>query len=64
MHTQYLDAMGICRYNGFPNIFITFKFNRKWPEITTYLNHLSLIIEDRPDIIFTIFKIKFDDLMA
>ncbi|CAN6826533.1 unnamed protein product, partial [Brassica oleracea] len=34
MKNMYLDAMAICRHFGFPDLFITFTCNPKWPEIT------------------------------
>ena len=30
---NYQDAMAICRYYGYPDLFITFTCNAKWPEI-------------------------------
>uniref|UniRef100_A0A2N9HI08 ATP-dependent DNA helicase n=1 Tax=Fagus sylvatica TaxID=28930 RepID=A0A2N9HI08_FAGSY len=52
MIQNYQDAMAICRWAGYPDLFITFTCNPKWPEIETFL---SLIPgqrpEDRPDII-------------
>ncbi|XP_056862197.1 uncharacterized protein LOC130509905 [Raphanus sativus] len=36
MKNNYLDAMTICKHFGFPDLFITFTCNPKWPEITSY----------------------------
>uniref|UniRef100_A0A2N9EYQ4 ATP-dependent DNA helicase n=1 Tax=Fagus sylvatica TaxID=28930 RepID=A0A2N9EYQ4_FAGSY len=64
MIQNYQDAMAICRWAGYPDLFITFTCNPKWPEIETFL---SLIPgqrpEDRPDIIARVFKIKLDQLL-
>ncbi|CAA7056763.1 unnamed protein product [Microthlaspi erraticum] len=32
MRELYFDAMAICRHHGFPDLFITFTCNPKWPE--------------------------------
>ncbi|CAN7085429.1 unnamed protein product, partial [Brassica oleracea var. botrytis] len=37
MKNMYLDAMAICRHFGFPDLFITFTCNPKWPELTRFL---------------------------
>ncbi|XP_056854768.1 uncharacterized protein LOC130504202 [Raphanus sativus] len=63
MKNNYMDAMAICKYFGFPDLFITFTCNPKWPEITRYLQKRNIIADDRPDIIGRIFKIKLDFLM-
>jgi hypothetical protein len=64
MIQNYQDAMAICRWAGYPDLFITFTCNPKWPKIETFL---SLIPgqrpEDRPDIIARVFKIKLDQLL-
>ena len=63
MKNCYLDAMAICKHFGFPDFFITFTCNPKWPEITRYVKARKLKAEDRSDIICRIFKIKLDSLM-
>ncbi|XP_033142595.1 uncharacterized protein LOC117132485 [Brassica rapa] len=63
MKNNYLDAMAICRHFGFPDLFITFTCNPKWPEITRYLSERKLKSEDRPEIACRIFKMKLDSLM-
>ncbi|XP_019100927.1 PREDICTED: uncharacterized protein LOC109132923 [Camelina sativa] len=63
MVQQYYDAMAICKHYGFPDLFITFTCNLKWPEITRYVKKRGLTAEDRPDIIARIFKIKLESLM-
>ena len=63
MKNNYLDAMTICKHFGFPDLFITFTCNPKWPEITRFVKQRKLNVEDRPDIVCRIFKIKLDSLM-
>ncbi|XP_056854516.1 uncharacterized protein LOC130503965 [Raphanus sativus] len=63
MKNNYLDAMAICKHFGFPDLFITFTCNPKWPEITRYLKSRNLKAEDRADIICRMFKMKLDSLM-
>ncbi|KAF8057328.1 hypothetical protein N665_1258s0009 [Sinapis alba] len=64
MKNMYLDAMAICKYFGFPDLFITFTYNPKWPEITRYVQPRNLNPDDIPDIICRIFKCKLDSLMS
>ena len=51
--------MAICRYYGYPDLFITFTCNARWPKIQ---EALSLIpgqkAEDRPNIVSRVFRIK------
>lgn len=63
MRNNYLDAMTICKHFGFPDLFITFTCNPKWPEITRYVQKHGLKADDRPDIICRMFKMKLDSLM-
>ncbi|XP_042067091.1 uncharacterized protein LOC121810365 [Salvia splendens] len=63
MVQNYQDAMAICRWIGYPNLFITFTCNPKWPEICRYLASKGLKSDDRPDIICRIFKVKLDNLI-
>ncbi|XP_024010412.1 uncharacterized protein LOC112085431 [Eutrema salsugineum] len=63
MVQHYLDAMTTCQHFGFPDLFITFTCNPKWPEITRHLKRHNLKQEDRPDICTRVFKMKLDDLM-
>ena len=63
MVQNYQDAMAICRWIGYPNLFITFTCNPKWPEICRYLASKGLKSDDRPDIICRIFKVKLDSLI-
>ncbi|KAL3646961.1 hypothetical protein CASFOL_009133 [Castilleja foliolosa] len=63
MIQNYQDAMAICAWAGYPDLFITFTCNPKWPEITRYIDKLGLNTEDRPDIVYRVFKIKLDGLI-
>ncbi|XP_019163618.1 PREDICTED: uncharacterized protein LOC109159959 [Ipomoea nil] len=63
MIQNYQDAMVICRWIGYPNLFITFTCNPKWPEIQRYVVKRNLRAEDRPDIVCRIFKMKLDFLI-
>ncbi|XP_019182121.1 PREDICTED: uncharacterized protein LOC109177263 [Ipomoea nil] len=63
MIQNYQDAMAICRFVGYPNLFITFTCNPKWPEIERFLEKRNLKAEDRPDIVCRVFKMKLDCLI-
>ncbi|XP_024007970.1 uncharacterized protein LOC112083973 [Eutrema salsugineum] len=64
MNNNYLDAMAICKYFGFPDLFITFTCNPNWPEIVRYCQKRNLKPEDRPDMCYRIFKMKLESLMT
>ncbi|CAH9120016.1 unnamed protein product, partial [Cuscuta epithymum] len=55
--------MAICRWAGYPDLFITFTCNPRWPEIDRFLHQRNLKAEDRPDIISRVFKMKLDGLI-
>ncbi|XP_019198428.1 PREDICTED: uncharacterized protein LOC109192311 [Ipomoea nil] len=63
MIQNYQDAMAICRWIGYPNLFITFTYNPKWPEIKRFMETRDLRAEDRPDIVCRVFKMKLDALI-
>ncbi|CAH9133153.1 unnamed protein product [Cuscuta epithymum] len=63
MIQNYQDAMAICRWAGYPDLFITFTCNPKWSEISRFLEERRLKPEDRADIICRIFKVKLDGLI-
>ncbi|XP_019155261.1 PREDICTED: uncharacterized protein LOC109152142 [Ipomoea nil] len=48
---------------GYPNLFITFTCNPKWPEIQRFLEKRNLKAEDRPDIVCRVFKMKLDAMI-
>ena len=62
MSELYHDAMGICEMYGYPDLFITFTCNTKWPELTRFANNKGLRVEDRPDINCRVFKKILDEL--
>jgi hypothetical protein len=60
----YQDAMAICRWAGYPDLFITFTCNPKWHEIQTMLDFIpGQKPEDRPDIVNRVFMIKLNELI-
>lgn len=61
---MYLDAMALCKHFGFPDLFITFTCNPKWPELKRFCNERNLNSDDRPEVICKMFKIKLDSLMV
>ena len=64
MFQNYQDAMAICRYHGFPDLFITFTCNPKWLEIQEAVKLIpGQRAEDRPDLVCRVFRLKVRDLM-
>ncbi|XP_024963105.1 uncharacterized protein LOC112503276 [Cynara cardunculus var. scolymus] len=63
MMQNYLDAMSLCKWYGYPDLFLTMTCNPKWPEIRRFVKDTGLNPEDRPDILCHLFKIKFDALI-
>ncbi|KAK9683396.1 hypothetical protein RND81_10G137800 [Saponaria officinalis] len=63
MRKTYQDTMTICKWCGYPDLFITFTCNPKWPEITRFVTNKGVKPEDRPDILTRVFKIKLEQLM-
>ncbi|XP_035843842.1 uncharacterized protein LOC118490361 [Helianthus annuus] len=63
MMQNYLDAMSICNWFGYPDIFITVTCNSKWPEVKRFLKDKTINPEDRPDILDQLFKVKLDSLI-
>ncbi|XP_062206116.1 uncharacterized protein LOC133907991 [Phragmites australis] len=57
--------MAICRWAGYPNLFITFTCNAKWPEIQYMLDETGSKQKpaDRPEIIDRVFMIKLRELL-
>ncbi|XP_075076823.1 uncharacterized protein LOC142163436 [Nicotiana tabacum] len=61
---NYQDAMAICRWAGYQDLFITFTCNQKWPEINEMLRLIGQESDDnRVDIICRVFQIKLFQLM-
>ncbi|KAL6577223.1 hypothetical protein OROMI_011499 [Orobanche minor] len=63
MIQNFQDAMTICGWAGYPDLFITLTCNPKWPEISRYLDRKGLNPEDRPDIVCRVFRMKLDGLI-
>jgi len=63
MHSNYLDAMSLCKWYGYPDFFITITCNPKWPEVKRFLKDTTIRPEDRPDILCRLFKIKLDAII-
>ncbi|XP_021974709.1 uncharacterized protein LOC110869798 [Helianthus annuus] len=63
MQQNYLDAMALCKWFGYPDFFITITCNPKWPEISRFLKDTSIKPEDRPDILCRLFKMKLDSMI-
>jgi hypothetical protein len=62
---NFQDAMAICRWAGYPNLFITFTCNAKWPEIQQMLDETGSKQKpsERPDIVDRVFMIKLRELL-
>ncbi|GJV95240.1 putative PIF1 DNA helicase/replication protein A1-like protein [Tanacetum coccineum] len=60
---NYLDAMALCKAFGYPDLFITFTCNPKWPEINRFVQKHNVSAEDRPDVLTRVFKQKLDQLI-
>ncbi|XP_070044304.1 uncharacterized protein [Nicotiana tomentosiformis] len=61
---NYQDAMAICRWAGYLDLFLTFTCNPKWPEINEMLRLIGQESDDnRVDIICRVFQIKLFQLM-
>ncbi|XP_028753423.1 uncharacterized protein LOC114713014, partial [Neltuma alba] len=63
MVNNFQDAMAICKYAGYPDIFLTFTCNPAWPEVKRYCTDYELNQSDCPQILSRIFKLKLDALM-
>ncbi|CAJ2644542.1 unnamed protein product [Trifolium pratense] len=63
MIQNYQDAMAICGWIDYPDLFITFTCNYEWPEVVDFLKPCNLKPEDRPNLSSRIFKIKVDRLI-
>uniref|UniRef100_A0A0R0GLI9 ATP-dependent DNA helicase n=1 Tax=Glycine max TaxID=3847 RepID=A0A0R0GLI9_SOYBN len=55
--------MTICSWDSYPNLFLTFTCNHKWPELSGYLKKFNLKLEDQPNLFGRFFKIKLDHLI-
>ncbi|CAH1418399.1 unnamed protein product [Lactuca virosa] len=63
MMQNYLDAMSLCKWFGYPDYFITVTCNPKWPDIQRFIADTNLKPKDRPNILSRLFKMKLDSLI-
>ena len=61
-NSKFQDGMAICRKFRKPDLFITFTCNRNWDEISKELRE-GETVQDRPDLVSRVFKLKKDQLM-
>jgi hypothetical protein len=64
MFNNCQDAMSICRKFGYPDLFLTFTCNPKWPEIQRHMDKSHNYPIYRPDISCRVFQIKLNQMMA
>jgi hypothetical protein len=59
------DAMVVYRWVGYPNLFLTFTCNAKWPEIQYMIDESMLRQKraDRADVVVIIFMINLIELL-
>ncbi|CAN1324022.1 hypothetical protein LINPERPRIM_LOCUS32950 [Linum perenne] len=63
---NFQDAMAICRWTGYPDLFLTFTCNAKWPEIQFMVDLIDSSgrkNSNRADIIARVFKLKLNQLL-
>ncbi|XP_071699755.1 uncharacterized protein [Rutidosis leptorrhynchoides] len=63
MIENYRDAMALCRVFGYPDLFLTFTCNPKWPEISRELDGIGFKPKDKSSFCARMFKMKLDQLM-
>lgn len=63
MIQNYQDTIVICNWTGYPDLFITFTGNPKWPKIIRDTQQKGLGPQDWLDIICRFFKIKLDQMI-
>jgi len=49
---------------GFPYLFVTFTCNLNWPKIQRLIKPMSLIAQNRLDMVSRVFKLKLDNLLT
>ncbi|XP_019185982.1 PREDICTED: uncharacterized protein LOC109180727 [Ipomoea nil] len=64
MASSEIEKNPVAGWVGYPDLFITFTCNPKWPEVKRFLTDRNLKPEDRPDIICRLFKMKLDALIS
>ena len=63
MIQNYQDAMAICNWVGYPDLFLTFTCNPNWLEITRFIKSHGLRAEDCPQLLSRVFNVKVEHLM-
>nr|GEV68805.1 helicase [Tanacetum cinerariifolium] len=64
MMQNYQDAMALCRSYGYPDLFITFTSNPKWPEIAKMLSFIpGQKPYEHPEVRTQVFKMKLTQLL-
>ena len=63
MIQNHQDALAICKSIGYPDLFIIFTCNPKWPKIQRFIRTRKLKAKDRLDIVCRVFKIKLDHMI-
>ena len=61
-NSKFQDGMAICRKFRKPDLFITFTCNPYWKEISRELRE-GETVQDRPDLVSRVFKLKKDQLL-
>jgi hypothetical protein len=56
--------MAICKKFGYPDLFLTFTCNPKWPEIQRHMEKSGNYSIYRPDITCRVFQIKLKQMMS
>ncbi|CAN1801724.1 hypothetical protein LINPERHAP1_LOCUS23089 [Linum perenne] len=65
-YENFQDAMAICRWGGYPDLFLTFTCNSQWPEIQLMIDLVTCSGRrdtNRADIIARVFKLKLNQLL-
>ncbi|CAN1120468.1 hypothetical protein LINPERHAP2_LOCUS212 [Linum perenne] len=66
-YENFQDAVAICRTLGYPNLFITFTCNTKWPEVQFMIDlvrETGVKDPNRADVMAHMFKIKLNQLIS
>ena len=63
LQQKYQDAAAMVREFGKPDLFITFTCNPQWKEITENVPHYQKV-ENRPDLIDRVFRLKCNELIG
>jgi hypothetical protein len=65
MQQNLQDAMAVCCWVGYPNLFVTFTCNAKWPKIQYMIDESKVKQKsaDQSDIIVRVFMIKLKELL-